>query len=92
MEPNNKQETRTYRPYWNRLKKYKKLVVDVGRTDVFKIRKALYKEKDEDIEFKLFNLEQKKSYRIKTIISENAREAGKLRMTFVLELRSDCVE
>lgn len=83
-----KNKPRAYAQYWDKIKKNKKLCIEVHETAAKTVRRMIIKEKDEDIAFKLEKTMEGLFYIMK-IKEEPGQVEGKKRLTFELVLRSD---
>jgi len=95
----NKKKVRMYQKFWELLKAKKHIAFECDTLDAARLKKAVIKEKDMDLAFKLESAEAGDFWILKTTSAvlagaeEEAEvgEASRTRIEFFLELRSDCV-
>ena len=85
---NKKNSRRRYAPYWEKLKNDKLLTILCDAKTFQRIRRAIIKEKDEDILFKMECAESDLYYRIVVKDVIPVADKNKIRATFSLELRN----
>lgn len=86
----NKKRGRMYQRFWELLKEKKHIVFECDAIDVARLKKAIIKEKDMDIAFKLESAEAGNFWVLRTV-GHRVDDDYRARLEMFLELRNDCV-